>query len=127
MANTRINQIAKEAKVSNKEVIAKLAELGIEVADENVEIDEDDAQLVLDLLREENGETISIDGPLTVQNLADAIGKSVSEVIMELMKMGTMATINQEIDSNVMVQIFDDIMQQLDEYENENLEDKNEL
>ena len=97
MANTRINQIAKEAKVSNKEVIAKLAELGIEVADENVEIDEDDAQLVLDLLREENGETISIDGPLTVQNLADAIGKSVSEVIMELMKMGTMATINQEV------------------------------
>ena len=50
-----------------------------------------------DLLKEENGETISIDGPLTVQNLADAIGKSVSEVIMELMKMGTMATINQEV------------------------------
>lgn len=97
MANTRINQIAKEAKVSNKEVIAKLAELGIEIEDENTEIDEDDAQLVLDLLREENGETISIDGPLTVQNLADAIGKSVSEVIMELMKMGTMATINQEV------------------------------
>ena len=97
MANTRINQIAKEAKVSNKEVIAKLAELGIEIEDENTEIDEDDAQLVLDLLREENGETISIDGPLTVQNLADAVGKSVSEVIMELMKMGTMATINQEV------------------------------
>ena len=97
MANTRINQIAKEAKVSNKEVIAKLAELGIEVEDEKAEIDEEDAQLVLDLLREENGETISIDGPLTVQNLADAVGKSVSEVIMELMKMGTMATINQEV------------------------------
>lgn len=47
MANTRINQIAKEAKVSNKEVIAKLAELGIEIEDENTEIDEDDAQLVL--------------------------------------------------------------------------------
>ncbi|MFQ7118647.1 MAG: translation initiation factor IF-2 N-terminal domain-containing protein [Intestinibacter sp.] len=87
MANTRINQIAKEAKVSNKEVIAKLAELGIEVEDEKAEIDEEDAQLVLDLLKEENGETISIDGPLTVQNLADAVGKSVSEVIMELMKM----------------------------------------
>ena len=56
MANTRINQIAKEAKVSNKEVIAKLAELGIEIEDENTEIDEDDAQLVLDLLREENGD-----------------------------------------------------------------------
>ena len=40
MANTRINQIAKEAKVSNKEVIAKLAELGIEVEDEKAEIDE---------------------------------------------------------------------------------------
>jgi len=97
VANTRINQIAKEAKVSNKEVIAKLAELGIEVEDEKAEIDEEDAQLVLDLLKEENGETISIDGPLTVQNLADAVGKSVSEVIMELMKMGTMATINQEV------------------------------
>ena len=60
MANTRINQIAKEAKVSNKEVIAKLAELGIEVEDEKAEIDEEDAQLVLDLLKEENGETIKI-------------------------------------------------------------------
>ncbi len=97
VANTRINQIAKDAKVSNKEVIAKLAELGIEVQDENTEIDEDDAQLVLDLLLEENAKKIVVDGPLTVQNLADAVGKSVSEVIMELMKMGTMATINQEV------------------------------
>ena len=97
MANTRIDQIAKEAKVSNKEVIAKLAELGIEVESEKSEIDEDDAQLVLELLAEENGQKISIDGPLTVQNLSDAVGKSVSEVIMELMKMGTMATINQEV------------------------------
>ena len=31
--------------------------------------------------------------------------------------LGRDTTINQEIDSNVMVQIFDDIMQQLDEYE----------
>ena len=97
MANTRIYQIAKDAKVSNKEVIAKLEELGIEVENEKSEIDEEDAQLVLDLLLEENGQKISIDGPLTVQNLADAVGKSVSEVIMELMKMGTMATINQEV------------------------------
>ncbi|MCI6738741.1 MAG: translation initiation factor IF-2 [Intestinibacter sp.] len=97
MANTRIDQIAKEVKVSNKEVIAKLAELGIEVENENSEIDEEDAQLVTELLLEENGKKISVDGPLTVQNLADAVGKSVSEVIMELMKMGTMATINQEV------------------------------
>ena len=97
MANTRIDQIAKEVKVSNKEVIAKLAELGIEVENENSEIDEEDAQLVTELLLEENGKKISIDGPLTVQNLSDAVGKSVSEVIMELMKMGTMATINQEV------------------------------
>lgn len=97
MANTRINQIAKDAKVSNKEVMAKLAELGIEVQDENTEIDEDDAQLVLDLLLEENAKKIVVDGNLTVQNLADAVEKSVSEVIMELMKMGTMATINQEV------------------------------
>ncbi len=97
MANTRIDQIAKEVKVSNKEVIAKLAELGIEVENENSEIDEEDAQLVTELLLEENGKKISVDGPLTVQNLADAVGKSASEVIMELMKMGTMATINQEV------------------------------
>ena len=97
MANTRIDQIAKEVKVSNKEVIAKLAELGIEVENENSEIAEEDAQLVTELLLEENGKKISVDGPLTVQNLADAVGKSASEVIMELMKMGTMATINQEV------------------------------
>ena len=51
MANTRINQIAKEAKVSNKEVIAKLAELGIEVEDEKVEIDEEDAKIVKNIFK----------------------------------------------------------------------------
>ena len=51
MANTRINQIAKEAKVSNKEVIAKLAELGIEVEDEKAEIDEEDAKIVKNIFK----------------------------------------------------------------------------
>ena len=62
---------------------------------------EEEVELVLEILKDEialtNGNTIAIDGKLTVQELATKLDKSASEIIMKLMKMGTMATINQEI------------------------------
>lgn len=99
MNKTRVYQIAEEVGMSNKDILAKIKELGIEVENEKSELEEEDIELLLDLIKEESGNSnvITVEGSLTVQNLSDALGKSVNEVIMKLMKMGTMASINQEV------------------------------
>ena len=99
MNKTRVYQIAEEVGMSNKDILAKIKELGIEVENEKSELEEEDIELLLDLIKEESGNSniITVEGALTVQNLSDALGKSVNEVIMKLMKMGTMASINQEV------------------------------
>ena len=99
MNKTRVYQIAEEVGMSNKDILAKIKELGIEVENEKSELEEEDVELLLDLIKEESGNSnvVTVEGSLTVQNLSDALGKSVNEVIMKLMKMGTMASINQEV------------------------------
>ena len=101
MSKTRVYQIAEELKISNEDVLAKLKELEINVVDKDSELEEDEVELALEILKDEiaatSGNTISINGKLTVQELANSLDKSASEIIMKLMKMGTMATINQEI------------------------------
>lgn len=100
MKNTRVYQIAEEVGMSNKDILAKIKELGIEVENEKSQLEEDEVELLMDLLKEENGSdenTIRVEGALTVQQLAESLGKPATEVIMKLMKMGTMASLNQEV------------------------------
>ncbi len=101
MSKTRVYQIAEDLGMSNEDVLAKLIELEINADNENSELEANEVELVLEILKDElaltNGSTITIDGKLTVQELANKLDKSASEIIMKLMKMGTMATINQEI------------------------------
>ena len=104
MKKTRVYQIAEQVGMSNKDVLAKIKELGIEVQNEKSELDEDEVELVLDLMKEENPgdeNTISVEGALTVQQLAESLGKPATEVIMKLMKMGTMASLNQEVNFEI--------------------------
>ena len=104
MKNTRVYQIAEQVGMSNKDVLAIIKELGIEVQNEKSELDEDEVELVLDMIKEESGDdanTITVDGSLTVQQLAEALGKPATEVIMKLMKMGTMASLNQEVNFEI--------------------------
>ena len=92
---------SRELKMSNEDVLAKLKELEISAVDKDSELEEEEVELVLEILKDEiaatKGNTIAIEGKLTVQELATKLDKSASEIIMKLMKMGTMATINQEI------------------------------
>jgi translation initiation factor IF-2 len=101
VSKTRVYQIAEDLGMSNEDVLAKLIELEINADNENSELEAEEVELVLEILKDElaltNGSTITIDGKLTVQELANKLDKSASEIIMKLMKMGTMATINQEI------------------------------
>ena len=108
MKKTRVYQIAEEVGMSNKDILAKIKELGIEGENEKSELEEDDVELILDLIKEENSgdsNTITVEGALTVQQLAESLGKPATEVIMKLMKMGTMASLNQEVSFEVASQV----------------------
>ena len=108
MKKTRVYQIAEEVGMSNKDILAKIKELGIEVENEKSELEEDDVELILDLIKEEDSgdsNTITVEGSLTVQQLAESLGKPATEVIMKLMKMGTMASLNQEVSFEVASQV----------------------
>ncbi len=52
---------------------------------------------------------IIISGPLTVKDLAEKAGIKAAEIIKKLMALGTMATINQEIDADTAVLIAEDL------------------
>ncbi len=104
MNKTRVYQIAEQVGMSNKDVLAKIKELGIEVENEKSQLEEDEVELLMDLLAEEkvsDENVIKVDGTLTVQQLAEALGKPATEVIMKLMKMGTMASLNQEVNFEI--------------------------
>ena len=99
--STRVDQLAKELKISIEELISKLKAFDIEVASEEDVLEGEEFELAYEMIKEEviaeRGNVISLSGKITVQDLANEMGKTVSEVIKELMMMGTMATINQEI------------------------------
>ena len=100
--STRVYQLAEKLGMSNEELIAKLGEIDINVSNKNDELSADDAEMAMELLADEVAAgsglpTVSFEGKLTVQELANALEKPATEIIMKLMKMGTMASINQEI------------------------------
>ena len=108
MSKTRVYQIAKELNMSNEDVLKKLKELDINVQDENSEVEADELELAMDLLKDEvasSANAISIEGKLTVGAVAEKLEKPATEIIMKLMKMGTMASINQEIGFEVASEI----------------------
>ena len=53
MKKTRVYQIAEEVGMSNKDILAKLKELGIEAQNEKAELEEEEVELLMDLLEEE--------------------------------------------------------------------------
>jgi len=68
-------------------------------------------------------EIIKVPSILTVQDLADVILKTPTEIIMKLMNLGVMATINQELDfeSAALVAADYDITLEIDEVEEEDI------
>ena len=102
--STRVYQLAENLGITSEELIVKLGELDINVNDKNDELSQEDADMAMELLEEAKGSglpTVSVEGSLTVQELANSLEKPVTEIIMKLMKMGTMATINQELNFEI--------------------------
>lgn len=100
MSKTNIKHIAEDYSMSETELMSRINDFGIEIV-ENEYIEEENINLLTEMLneeiREKKGNVIEAGKSITVQDLATEMNKSASEIIMKLMKMGTMATINQEI------------------------------
>ena len=104
--STRVYQLAENLGMTSEELIAKLGELDINVKNKNDELSQDDADMAMELLGDEVAAgsglpTVSVEGKLTVQEIANRLEKPATEIIMKLMKMGTMATINQELNFEI--------------------------
>ncbi|WP_315165798.1 translation initiation factor IF-2 [Metaclostridioides mangenotii] len=99
MSKTRVYQVAENLNVSTEDLIKKLAEIDINVVKDDV-LEDENLELAMELFGsedEDNGNKIVVEGVITVKDLTEKLNKPASEIIMKLMKMGTMATINQEI------------------------------
>ena len=55
-----------------------------------------------------NATVIELSGPLSVKDLAEKMGREVSEIIKKLMLLGVMATINQEVDVDTATVVAED-------------------
>lgn len=111
MSKTSIKNIAEDYNMSTKKLMDKINDFGIEII-ENEYVEGENLELLIEMLNEEiraeKGNVIEANSKITVQELSTKMGTQASEIIMKLMKMGTMATINQEIDFDMAALICND-------------------
>ena len=130
----RIYQLADELDLENKELIDILQELDIDVSSHMSTIEEDTANIVRDMLNDdeeeeiEDGEenlenVIEVEDVLTVKELGEELGVKPNKLITELINMGTMATINQDLDMETMEELAGEYGYQIKEVEAEDEDD----
>jgi translation initiation factor IF-2 len=138
MPNIRVYELARDIGVSSKRLVEELREQGIDVKSHMSTLDEETAELVLDLYRDHEeqivppvvpsatvptpitipqppplstaevvsrvteagpvGNTLRIPEALTVKDFAEVLHLKSKDVLMQLMNLGTVASINQVID-----------------------------
>ena len=136
----RIYQLADELGLENKELIELLQELDIDVTSHMSTIEPDTADLVKDMVDENEEETkedakveditentpenvIEVEGTLTVKELGEELGVKPNRLITELINMGTMATINQDLDLETMEELAAQYNHQIEQIEEEETDD----
>ncbi len=126
MSKTKVHELAKQLKLTSEELIGKMKSLDIKASNHMSTISEDEASLIKELVLEEKGaneEEFDINNNIEVDNnneevedtqemgnviemgetiqvgdLAEKMETGSTEVINELIKLGIMASVNQEID-----------------------------
>lgn len=110
----KVNELARKAGLSNKEMIAFLRQHEYDVESHSSEIPAEDVELLLEEVHQEmpdaaddaqSEDAIHLKPPVTVGALAEALDLKANELITELIKMGTVANINQTLESSVITQI----------------------
>ena len=114
MKSVKVKDLARRYGINEKDLIAELIEQGIEVDKKKGEFDAEMLELVEDYLNDlygekkkirtgkketarEPGKEISMQSPIVVKDLAEALDKKPNVIIADLMKFGELANINQTI------------------------------
>ena len=98
--NTRIYELAKELQMSNRELIKKLSEYGVEVKSHMSSIDDETLELLLAEINEPESETEipKAEEDITVSSLATLLDIKKTDLVKSLIQAGIMANINQRLD-----------------------------
>lgn len=105
--NIRVYELARELQISNKELIKKLNEYGVEVKSHMSSIDEDTAELVIDemggIKPPPEPEVIKVEEGTTVTGLAESLDMQRTDLIKSMIPLGIMANVNQRLDFDTLV------------------------
>jgi len=102
--NLRIYELAKKLQMSNRELIKKLNQYGVEVKSHMSSIDDETLELVLaefgkiEPEPEKSVTATKIEEGITVNALSNLLDIKKAELIKHLMKSGIMASVNQKLD-----------------------------
>ncbi|AGB40676.1 translation initiation factor IF-2 [Halobacteroides halobius DSM 5150] len=104
----RIHKLANELGLDSKELIEILQDLGEEVDSHMNTVSKETAEMVTDMVFEEEETTkdiIEVEDDITVKELAEKIDIAPNSLMAELINLGIMATINQELDFETVEEI----------------------
>ncbi len=119
----KINDLAKKHRMSPKEVVGLLRELGVECGSSKSSISEDAVPQLEERItamkddtrkrqvqakearkaRSAPMEEVHVKSPIVVKALAEALGKKPNEIVSALMSMNVLANINQTLDSDTAI------------------------
>jgi translation initiation factor IF-2 len=125
-AKVKVNELAKKHRISPKEVVTLLRELGFECASSKSTVPGDAAKALdkrvsedRDAARQKRAEAkearrekapskeIHLKSPIVVKALAEALDKKPNEVVSALMSMNVLANINQTLEADVATKLCD--------------------
>ena len=96
--NIRVHQLAKELKLSSRELIEKLRQLKIQVKGHMSVLDDETAEIVRQEIGKPELPKLQLKMPLTVREFSIKLGIKPGELIKHMLKLNILATINQGLD-----------------------------
>jgi len=105
--NIRIYELAKNLQISNKELIKKLNQYGVEVKSHMSSIDEETAELVIAELGEAEPEpeptVMKVEEGTTVTELGKLLNIARTDMVKFLIQQGVMASVNKRLDLDTLL------------------------
>ena len=121
MTKIRVYELAKELKLTSKELMEKIEELDLKIGSHMSTLENDEAELLRELLSSEvsknkeesledetNENIIQIEETIQVKELAEKMNVPSAKVISKLITLGIMASLNQDIDFDTASLIADE-------------------
>jgi len=112
VANVRVYELAKELSISNHDLIAALADLGVAAKSHSSTLDDQTVGLVREMLTRNGGgaekKQVTLPGQATVRELAELLGVTPSEVQKALLNRGTLVPVTKVVAPDLAEQVAED-------------------